>query len=73
MKRTPPLFLLPPPGHDWRDRITVNEEVRQTLLQMILRQLRVMDVKELQAAYDQVSLISEARHGVSRMRDAYKR
>lgn len=72
-KRPRPFFSYPLPDHDRRNGITDSEEVKQTLLHLILRQLRVMNVKDLQAAYDQVSLISEARHGVSRMRDTYKR
>lgn len=65
-EKGPPLFPLPPSGHDRRNGITDNEEVKQTLLRLILRQLRVMDVKDLRSAYDQVSRISEAKHKVTR-------
>lgn len=68
-----PFFPSPPSNHDRRNGITDSEEVKQTLLRLILRQLRVMDVKDLRTAYDQVSRISEARHGVMRMQDKHGR
>ena len=50
-----------------------NEETKGILVNLILRQLREMGLKDLQEIYDQVSLRSERMKGVDRNERTQKR
>lgn len=70
-KEKPPAPF-PPTPCPGQEVLVIEQERRQILMTLILRQLRAMDMRELQAAYDRVSLITEARHGVSRISNPKK-